>query len=143
MMISFILWLDFGVFLWSLLTRANWIFPKNLAFRDFESPKLNISFFPSRFETFGKIQSYGPVFKLFLRSVQDTNSNKVKKLQVLFNYHLAFILWWRPFTNHSRFPPENHFDSMTALDVWKCAITKLIFCHFSNLIFMISNISDC
>ena len=58
---------------------------------------------------------------LFVKKIRVDNCLKVKKIREIYSYQFFSwkndLKWWKSFTNHSRFPPENLY-LMTVMDVW-------------------------
>ena len=58
---------------------------------------------------------------LFVKKIRVDNCLKVKKIREIYSYQFFSwkndLKWWKSFTNHSRFPPENLYF-MTVMDVW-------------------------
>ena len=69
---------------------------------------------------------------LFVKKIRVDNCLKVKKIREIYSYQFFSwkndLKWWKSFTNHSRFPPENLYF-MTVMDVWHYIFLKFFFFH--------------
>ena len=67
---------------------------------------------------------------LFVKKIRVDNCLKVKKIREIYSYQFFSwkndLKWWKSFTNHSRFPPENLYF-MTVMDVWHYIFLKFFF----------------